>query len=127
MDANGHEFGWDLTPNAEPRTPTPGMSQISPTDRIRIAVDLTPMLPGGANGGVKPAILEFIRALQRLKNPGFDFCFITAGSAHAEIQAIATDRDETIRLESAKAQQIIRPGPFGRKRIDLLYAPFGMV
>jgi len=36
--------------------------QISPTDRIRIGVDLTPLLSGGANGGVKPVILEFIRA-----------------------------------------------------------------
>jgi glycosyltransferase involved in cell wall biosynthesis len=103
------------------------MKQISGTSRLRIAVDLTPMLSGGANGGVKPAILEFIRALQGLKDPGFDFCFITAGSAHVEIRAIATDRDETIPLGSAKAQHILRPGPFGKKRIDLLYAPFGMV
>jgi glycosyltransferase involved in cell wall biosynthesis len=106
---------------------TRGMKQMSRTDRIRIAVDLTPMLSGGANGGVKPAILELIRALQGLQDPGFDFSFITAGSAHAEIRAIATDRDETIRLGSAKAQRILRPGLFGSRRIDLLYAPFGMV
>lgn len=103
------------------------MSQISPTDRIRIAVDLTPMLSGGANGGVKPAILEFIRALQGLQDPGFDFCFITAGSAHAEIRAIAADRDETICLGSAQSRSNLRSCLYGRKRLDLFYAPFGMV
>ena len=103
------------------------MNRISRTNRLRIAVDLTPMLSGGANGGVKPVILEFIRALQGLQDPGFDFCFITARSAGAEIRAIATGRDETVCLGSAKARRIVRPGLFGRKRIDLLYAPFGMV
>ena len=80
------------------------MNQVPSTNRIRIAVDLTPMLLGGANGGVKPAILEFIRALQGLQDPGFDFFFITAGSTDPEIRAIATDRDETIRLGSAKGR-----------------------
>src|SRR3984893_16979899 len=103
------------------------MKQESGARRFRIAVDLTPMLPGGANGGVKPAILEFIRALQGLRDPGFDFCFITAGSAETEIRAIATDRDETIRLGSAKGRRILRPALFGKRWIDLLYAPFGMV
>jgi glycosyltransferase involved in cell wall biosynthesis len=107
---------------------TGGMKQaVSDPKRLRIAVDLTPMLRGGANGGVKPAILEFIRALQGLQDPGFDFFFITAGSSDHEVRAIATDRDETIHLGSAQAQRILRPGPFERKRIDLLYAPFGMV
>jgi hypothetical protein len=103
------------------------MKQVSTMRRLRIAVDLTPMLSGGANGGVKPAILEFIRALQGFQNPGFDFCFITAGSAEAEIRALATDRDETILLGSAKSRRILRPALFGRGWIDLLYAPFGMV
>ena len=100
---------------------------VSGSKRLRIAVDLTPMLPGGTNGGVKPAILEFIRALQGLQDPGFDFFFITAGSTDPEIRAIATDRDETIRLGSAKGRHILRPALFGAEQIDLLYAPFGMV
>jgi hypothetical protein len=103
------------------------MKEISQTGRIKIAVDLTPMLPGGANGGVKPAILEFIRELQIFRDPGFDFLFITDRSAHAEIGALASERDETIRLGSVNAQRILRPGLFGKKRIDLFYAPFGMV
>ena len=77
---------------------------VSGSKRLRIAVDLTPMLPGAANGGVEPAFLEFIRALQGLQDPGFDFFFITAGSTDPEIRAIATDRDETIRLGSAKGR-----------------------
>jgi glycosyltransferase involved in cell wall biosynthesis len=103
------------------------MTQISRARRIRIAVDLTPLLPGGANGGVKPAILEFIRALQRLNEPGFDFIFLAGAGSYDEIQAIATDRDEVIELDSQQRQGTLRPGFFRSKRADLLYAPFGMV
>lgn len=102
-------------------TPTPAGK------RIRVAVDLTPMLPGGANGGVKPAILEFIQGLQRLQDPSFDFCFITAAATHAEIQAIATQRDEAVCVDSSPARGSLGPSFFREKRINLLYAPFGMV
>jgi glycosyltransferase involved in cell wall biosynthesis len=95
--------------------------------RIRIAVDLTPMLPGGANGGVKPAILEFIKALKRLEDYRFDFCFFSQALAHPEIEAIATERDDAICLDSPQKQGTLRPGFFVKKSIDLLYAPFGMI
>jgi glycosyltransferase involved in cell wall biosynthesis len=94
---------------------------------IRVAVDLTPLLPGGANGGVKPAILQFIRGLQRLQDPSFDFCFITAAASHAEIQAIVTERDKAICLDSPPLHGSLNSHFFRKKRVDLLYAPFGMV
>jgi glycosyltransferase involved in cell wall biosynthesis len=96
-------------------------------NRIRIAVDLTPMLPGGANGGVKPAILQFIKALQRFQDPCFDFCFFTHALTHPEIEAIATERDEVFCLDSLEKMGTVRPSFFAKKRIDVLYAPFGMV
>ena len=95
--------------------------------RVKVAVDLTPMLPGGANGGVKPAILEFIRALQRLPGPHFSFYFITATSTHREVESIATERDELICIDWPEADASLTPTGFHEKRIDILYAPFGMV
>jgi glycosyltransferase involved in cell wall biosynthesis len=96
-------------------------------NRIRIAIDLTPLLSGGANGGVKPAILAFIRALQNLENPSFSFCFITSGSSHREIQSITTDRDEVISIASLKSDASFGPSFFSKRRVNILYAPFGRV
>jgi hypothetical protein len=92
-----------------------------------MAVDLTPLLPGGANGGVKPALLEFIAGLQRLPGPHFSFYFITATSTHREIEAIATNRDELICIDWPEAVAFLTPTGFHEKHIDLFYAPFGMI
>jgi glycosyltransferase involved in cell wall biosynthesis len=94
---------------------------------VKIAVDLTPMLPGGANGGVKPALLEFIRGLQRYSGPHFSFYFITAASTHAEVESFATGRDALICIDWPESALSLTPAGFHQKRIDLLYAPFGMV
>jgi len=99
----------------------------SSDDSVRIAVDLTPMLPGGMNGGVKPAILEFIRALQQLQNPRFEFVFLTVASTHSEVKAVTTEHDETICLDGTKVAEAQRPSFFRRRHVDLLYAPFGMI
>jgi glycosyltransferase involved in cell wall biosynthesis len=95
--------------------------------RTKVAVDLTLMLPAGANGGVKPAILEFIKALHRLPDSEFDFCFFSNALAHSEIEAIINRRDEVICLDSRQKHGTLRPAFFGEKSIDLLYAPFGMI
>jgi Glycosyl transferases group 1 len=94
---------------------------------VKIAVDLTPMLSGGANGGVKPALLEFIRALQRFPGPFFSFYFITSTSTHEEVEEMATSRDALICIDWPEAVASLTPASFHEKRIDLLYAPFGMV
>jgi glycosyltransferase involved in cell wall biosynthesis len=95
--------------------------------RVKIAVDLTPLLPGGANGGVKPALLEFIRGLQRFQGPYFSFFFITSTSTHGEVAEIATSRDGLICIDWPEAVASLTPASFHEKRVDLLYAPFGMV
>lgn len=99
----------------------------SGNDCIRIAIDLTPMLPGGANGGVKPAILEFIRALQLLQNPRFEFRLLSRPSTYAEVQRIKADQDTVICLDCKNAAEVQQPNFFRRRHIDLLYAPFGMI
>jgi glycosyltransferase involved in cell wall biosynthesis len=103
------------------------MATVLRAKRIRIAVDLTPLLPGGMNGGVKPAILEFIRALQSFQDPVFAFFFITAGSTHVEVQSIMTARDRAFCLDSPEAPKSKPIHFFRGEKIDLLYAPFGMV
>ena len=95
--------------------------------RIKVAVDLTPMLPGGVNGGVKPAILEFIRALQQFSEPHFRFYFITAASTHHEVEAIATEHDAVICIEWPDSGVNLTPNGFQKNSIDVLYAPFGMI
>jgi glycosyltransferase involved in cell wall biosynthesis len=103
------------------------MTNMLNTKLVKVAVDLTPMLPGGANGGIKPAILEFIRALQQLPGPRFSFYFITADSTHHEVEAIATERDTMMCIDWPEAYTALTPTCFHKKRIDLLYAPFGMI
>jgi glycosyltransferase involved in cell wall biosynthesis len=104
-----------------------GMTKSLRKDRVKIAVDLTPMLPGGQNGGVKPAILEFLTGMQRLAKPKLDFLFLTAESTHDEIQAITTEHDEVLCMNVERAREVQCPSFFRQRRIDLLYAPFGMI
>lgn len=52
-----------------------------------IAVDLTPLLPGGENGGAKVFVLELLRTLPRLV-PRCEFVLLTRSSAHAELAAL---------------------------------------
>jgi glycosyltransferase involved in cell wall biosynthesis len=99
----------------------------SPNDRIRIAIDLTPMLPGGINGGVKPAILEFIRALQRSQNPKFEFLFLMRASTYDEVRAVKTEEDKVVCLDPNHAGEVRQPNFFRQHKLDLLYAPFGII
>ena len=50
----------------------------------RVAVDLTPMLPGGDNGGIKLLAIELVRRLAALA-PGCEFVLLTAARSHAEL------------------------------------------
>jgi hypothetical protein len=47
---------------------------------VKLVVDLTPLLPGGANGGVKPAIAEFLKGLANSRQPRFSLFLITNSS-----------------------------------------------
>lgn len=61
-----------------------------------VAVDLTPMRPGGANGGNKYATLALLDALGKSKNHDFRFCYITSSISHHEVQAIARPQDKLV-------------------------------
>jgi glycosyltransferase involved in cell wall biosynthesis len=61
-----------------PPTPT------GPPKRICIAIDMTPVLPGGDNGGAKLVAIGLIRQLARLA-PEWDFVLMTSGKSHDEL------------------------------------------
>ena len=50
----------------------------------RIAVDLTPVLPGGDNGGAKVLVLNLIRDLKNIA-PDYSFILLTAKHNHDEL------------------------------------------
>ncbi len=52
----------------------------------RIAVDLTPLLPGGANGGAKQITLNLIERMSRLA-PETHFVLLTSSDGHDELAA----------------------------------------
>lgn len=54
---------------------------------MRVLVDLTPVLPGGTNGGAKPFVLSLLANLVQLQ-PDWEFIFLTSASSHSEISSI---------------------------------------
>ena len=66
----------------------------------KVAIDLTPMLPGGANGGAKVFILHLIRDLARLA-PSCEFLLLTHEGTYAELAD----------LEGANVRRVLIPGP----------------
>lgn len=63
----------------------------------KIAIDLTPMLPGGENGGAKWMTLELIRALAGLL-PDTSFVLLTAEASHAELAGLENEHVNIQRL-----------------------------
>src|SRR6476620_6983440 len=66
---------------------TKGRLELSPrlTNQLRtIVVDLTPVLPGGENGGAKVFVLELLRRLAE-RAPKTQFVLLTQAAAHEEL------------------------------------------
>jgi glycosyltransferase involved in cell wall biosynthesis len=98
------------------------------------------MLPGGQNGGVKPAILEFLKGLRALPGDGLRYLFLTADDTHEEAASILGENDsafcvlrragrsnfaQTFDLATRSkriAREIMR-----KHRTELLYCPFGVL
>jgi glycosyltransferase involved in cell wall biosynthesis len=111
-------------------------------DHLNIAVDLTPMLPGGENGGVKFAILEFLRGLKRFFGERFTFLLVTADDSHHEVTSLLGAGDTAVcvlrrrrvglgtalqALESATLSRLTVQKLFREHQIDLFYCPFGLL
>jgi len=64
----------------------PGAGSDGPAPTV-IAVDLTPVLPGGENGGAKIFVLELLRQLAQLA-PQTQFILLTHERSHAELAGL---------------------------------------
>ena len=68
----------------------------------RVVIDLTPVLPGGENGGAKIMTLELIRHLAQAA-PGCRFFLLTSGQNHQELAALDAPNVSRVRIDN--------PGP----------------
>ena len=118
------------------------MEQMSrePDSRCNVAVDLTPMISGGVNGGVKPAVLTFLRMLEDEHGDTFRFILLTNSSTHNELLWLVRPEDLMLCVlepQSVEISQVKTPAQNVRvvKRfrsyllrklgVDVFYCPFG--
>lgn len=110
-----------------------------PTPRpFRLLVDLSQMLPGGANGGVKPFILEYLGWIGRQRGVAVEIIYLTGSRSHAEVRALARAEDELVCVmddgtgerpgghEAAPRERLWLSPPADlalRLRADVLYCP----
>jgi glycosyltransferase involved in cell wall biosynthesis len=100
-----------------------------------IGVDLTLMIPGGANGGIKPAILTFLKTLEERFGNSVKFTFLTNSSTRSSVEFLVRKEDQMICIllahgspwPSAPAVSCpeFTPGELRKIGIDVLYCPFG--
>ncbi|WP_414514529.1 glycosyltransferase family 4 protein [Nostoc sp. PCC 9305] len=69
------------------------MSELQPS--LRIAIDLTPLRPGGENGGAKVLVLTLLKQFQELA-PHHYFLLLTAPWNHLELAQYETNRMERL-------------------------------
>jgi glycosyltransferase involved in cell wall biosynthesis len=82
-----HLWGW-LDAGAEDSTAATALPSGKTHRGLRkVVVDLTPVLPGGGNGGAKVMTLELIRHLARLAVDS-DFILLTSEPSHDELAAL---------------------------------------
>ena len=104
-----------------------------------VAVDLTPMKPGGANGGVKPAILALLVEIGSQAGDALVFLFLTNSTTHEEARGVARPCDLLVCVEEDPAcrlqlKKTSRSGEFkflsppddllDQLGVDILYRPF---
>jgi glycosyltransferase involved in cell wall biosynthesis len=72
-----------------------------------IAVDLTPVLPGGENGGAKVFVLELLRRLAE-RTPQTQFVLLTQAAAHEELAALDSTNIRRVMVLDPSAPPIFR-------------------
>jgi glycosyltransferase involved in cell wall biosynthesis len=106
----------------------------------RIGVDLTPLRRGGANGGVKPLIIQSLKTTGNLLAEKANWVYFTNSESHAEVRLLARMGDELVCVQTMPGSAIPKRSaqPFVeineslqdpllllKNRIDVLYCPFG--
>ena len=64
---------------------------------MRIAIDLTPLLPYGENGGIKPMILNLIEQLAKLSNKA-RFILLTSDNNHKELASLSSSNISRVKI-----------------------------
>ena len=100
---------------------------VEPVTRLtRIAVDLTPIVPGGANGGVKIMAVELVRQLSQIA-ADCEFILLTTERTHDELAPLDSlnVRRHCVEQSSAITDGVRTPESLRRKLgVDLLFCPF---
>jgi glycosyltransferase involved in cell wall biosynthesis len=107
---------------------------------MKIAVDLTPMRPGGENGGVKPAIIEFLKGLKTHLGDELHYLFLTADDTHHEAASFLGINDSAVcvlrrsgrgnlvqTLDLVTRSKLAARNLMRQHRVDVLYHPFGTI
>jgi len=107
---------------------------------LAVAVDLTPMRPGGANGGIKPAIFSMLAEAVKQPQTALFFIYLTNSATHEEVRRFSRSRDILICVRnepefpleipstSTRTEFKLTPPPkhfLQRVGADVLYSPFG--
>ena len=105
-----------------------------------IGVDLTLMIPGGGNGGIKPAILTFLKTLEDRFQDSVRFTFLTNSSTYHDVEFLVRKQDRMVCIllahgcpwpspDSAEAKLSscpeFSPAKIREFGIDVFYCPFG--
>ena len=96
----------------------------------RIIVDLLPIVPGGANGGVKPFALELVRGLSRLERR-CTFFLLASERNHRELRSEESKNVSLVRVDERTAPSFLhriglqkKKDPIAKLRADLIFCPF---
>jgi glycosyltransferase involved in cell wall biosynthesis len=100
--------------------------------RLTVAVDFVRLLPGGENGGVKPAVFSLLEWMGRREGDRLIFIFIVNQATRDEVLRLARpgDRVWCSHHTTADPDPGMGPDPVDTDRlvaagVDLLYCPFG--
>ena len=74
-----------------------------------IAVDLTPVLPGGENGGSKVFVLELLSRLAKIK-PETRFVLLTQAASHEELSTLDRSNVRRLMVIGPVVSNLLRPG-----------------
>lgn len=97
--------------------------KIGMTHRFKtIAVDLTPILPGGENGGAKIFVLELLRRLGAI-HPETRFILLTQAASHEELASMDSANISRRMVVGSAVTRTIRPRLEGLTRRLLPYLP----
>lgn len=96
---------------------------VKATDKALVLVDLTPVLPGGDNGGAKLMTILLLHALRDMR-PDWRFVCLTADAAHEELAHL--DAPNVERVRASTLGRLRGLSHWRGQPVDLYFCPFTM-